>query len=582
MNTTEVYENIILTSCFSRLKSIRNRWREDKADKYGLATIIDIGGEDYRSYDFIMDRCEAVVLEMIPYLIMELLKAYGIKASWYQIKRTDAHVYSVNDTENWPDYVVQGNKQPVFVFSCDDATHKGILYIFKEYGIGNHLPKSLIDTIIEENELNYYCYISIVEQEAYKEILNHNNNENDPSRGTGIFSLKQFFESFFGMEEYELFKKYADDLTNKVKDYYGFEIVRTLKPNTLHNYRRIVRDNLLSFDIEQIDLGGRLSQNQRSIIETKFFDEKNYEIMTGTGDFAQSYMTAEWLFTSLTKVGNIDLTAIAMGYFKAIEQLLFAYIKLHTNEKDGATRRIHVGKAGLLHITDALMEDEQKTKDMNLGSLTGFFGFYNIDKKQYWERNKDLLVTGIDNNTYEYIIDVLSGIVGLRNGFFHKHNLLDWEKVVESRNSARLVFYLLLGSYKLSDSDKKALGRIEGNHRDSYYKLCEYMNKRAYETGLEIPIFYMNGQTDPYDFWCLHEDDFIEYDIFGEPIYSGIYFGRISEKNRFQKTTQENLPSEIWEGVLRKSRSAPIEIKPSGPIKKIYADREFCEYEKLG
>lgn len=395
MNTTEVYENIILTSCYSRLKSIRNSWKENKTNKYGLATIIDIGGEDYRSYDFIMDRCEAVVLEMIPYLIMELLKAYSIKASWYQIKRNDAHIYSVNDTENWPDYVEQGNRQPVFAFSCDDEAHKGILYIFKEYGIGNHLPKTLIDTIIKENELKHYCYISIVENDAYSEVLNHNNNVNDPSRGTGIFSLKQFFESFFGTEEYERFKKYADILTRKAKDYYGFEIVRTLKPNTLHNYRCIVRDNLLSFDIEQIDLDGRLSQNQRSIIEKKFFDEKNYEIMTGSSDFAQSFMTAEWLFSSLTKVGNIDLTAIAMGYFKAIEQLLFAYIKLHTYEKDGVNRRIHVGKAGLLDITDVLMEDEQKTKDMNLGSLTGFFGFYNVDKKQYWERNKTCLWLGL-------------------------------------------------------------------------------------------------------------------------------------------------------------------------------------------
>lgn len=185
-------------------------------------------------------------------------------------------------------------------------------------------------------------------------------------------------------------------------------------------------------------------------------------------------------------------------------------------------------------------------------------------------------MAGINNNTYEYIIDVLSGIVGLRNGFFHKHNLLDWEKVVEARNSARLVFYLLLGAYKLSENDKILLGKIEGNHRDSYYKLCEYMNKRSYETGLEIPIFYLNGQTDPYGFWCLHEDDFIEYDIFGEPIYSGIYFRQISEKNRFQKATRENLPSEIWEGVLSISKNVPIEIKPSGPLKKIYADGVFC------
>lgn len=578
METKNIYENLIMTSCFNRLKAIRNSWNEDAGDRYGLATIIDIGGEDYRSYSFIMKRCEDIILEMIPYLAMELLKAYGIKSHWYQIKRNDAHVFAVNDKENWPDYVKQSNHQAVFAFSCEDAEHKEILYIFKKYGIDERLPKSLIDTILSENDLKHYCYISIAERETYKEVINHNDNINDPSRGTGIFSLKYFFDSFFGDGEYAVFKEYADVLTRKVKDYYGFEIVRTLKPNTLHNYRSTVRDDLRNFDIRLVDKEGRISEEQKKIIEKQFFGEKNFELLTGSSDFAQSYMTAEWLFHSLAEAGNIDLTAIAMGYFKSIEQFLFNFIRLHTFEKDGANRKIYVGKYDRLDLTDALMKDDQKTKDINLGSLTGFFGFYNSNKGQYWNRNKDLLVREINNDTYEYIVDVLSGIVGLRNGFFHKHNLLEWEKVTEARNNARLVFYLILGAYTLSDKDKSELGKIENSTHDDYYKLCEYMNQRSYETGLnglDIPIFYLCGQTDPYSFWLLHEDDFIEYDIYGDPIYSGIYFRQLQDKNRFQKATRENLPTEIWEGSLSISMNAPISITPSGPQKKIYENGKF-------
>lgn len=55
----------------------------------------------------------------------------------------------------------------------------------------------------------------------------------------------------------------------------------------------------------------------------------------------------------------------------------------------------------------------------------------------------------------------MNGIVGLRNGFFHKHNLVDWTKVIEARNNVRLVFYLILGAYKISDQDKKELGMLE-------------------------------------------------------------------------------------------------------------------------
>lgn len=580
MDNTKIYEDIMLTTCFNKLKAIRDGWSEDKGSKYGLATIIDIGGADYRSYDFIMDKCESIILEMIPYVVMELLKAYDIKTQWYQFKRNDARIYYYDgQNEYWKDYFEQSNNQTVFAFSCEDNVHTGILFIFKEFGLGNQLPQSLIDIIISQNKLKHYYYISLVEKDAYKEILNHNDNINDPSRGTEIFSLKYFFNSFFGEEEYRTFKDYADKFTDKVKDYFGFQIVRTLKPNTLHNYRRIVRENLHCFDISAIDIDGRISESQRKIIEKQFFEEKNCELLIGSCDFAQSYMTAEWLFSSLADAGNIDLTAIVMGYFKSIEQLLFDFIKLHTTEKDGAVREIYVGRGKTERITNALLEDDKKSKDINLGSLTGFFGFYKKDINQYISKNNDLFVLGIAKDMREYIIEVFISIARLRNKFFHKHNLLDWEKVREVRNRAHLVFYLLLGAYGISDYDKQELGMLEINKHDDYYRLCEYLNKKVHEIeqnqNLNPPIFYLNGKTDPYDFYCVRKDDFIEYDIYGEPIYSGIYFSQKNENIRFQKEKTENFPREIWEGILNISKSIPIEIKPTGPQKKIYAEGKF-------
>lgn len=589
MKNTDIYEYIMMTGCFNRMKSLRNSWRDEKDKKYGLATIMDVGGDDYRSYSFVMKRCEAIIKEMIPYLIIELLKAYNYSTQWYEINKEDAHVFSVSDDEDWKEYLKQHNKQRVFAFSCDDKAHKGILYVFKEFGIGNRLPGSLLKTIKTENKLSHHCYISLVEDEAYSEVLNHNNNENDPSRGTGLFSLRQFFNSFFEEDEYDTFKKYANEFTDKVKDYFGFEIVKTLKPNTLHNFRKAVRDELYTLDFHH-DKEGRPSEEQYRKIKENFIDNKNCDLLSGASDFAQSYMTAEWMFSSLTEAGNIDLTAIAMGYLKSIEQLLFAYIKLHTNEKDGANRYIFVGKnkpyadsRGKTDLTDELMDDENKTKDINLGALTGFFGFYNENTGQYYHRNKDLLINGINDTTYEYIIDTLTGIVGLRNGYFHKHNLNDWNKVIDARNSARRVFFLILGAYKISESDKEELGILHVDKHDDYYKLCAYMNMKAYEsgtmtaTGIDHPICYLNGQTELYGFWTLHQDDFIEYDGYGEPIYSGIYFGQIGNKHQFHKATKENLPTEIWEGVLTVSKSVPIKITPSGPLSIVYKDGKFMK-----
>lgn len=52
----------------------------------------------------------------------------------------------------------------------------------------------------------------------------------------------------------------------------------------------------------------------------------------------------------------------------------------------------------------------------------------------------DLLADGIDDETYYYIVESLSTFVGLRNGYFHKHNLNDWTTIEETRNHALLIF----------------------------------------------------------------------------------------------------------------------------------------------
>ena len=582
MDTSSIYENIMMSGCFNRLKAIRDGWKDSDRNTYGLATIIDIGGADYRSYDFIMKQCNSIIIEMIPYLVMELMKVYEISAQFYAINQNDAHVFSVKENENWPDYVEQSNRKKIFAFSCKGDAKEG-LYVFKEFGIGNHIPESLLNTVKSQYGLKRHCYVSMVEKDAYAEILNHNDDEKNPTRGTGIYSLKQIFDAFFGVNEYVVFKKYTEVFTEKVKNYFGFEIVRTLKPNTLHNFRKVVRDNLESFDVAELDTESRISEEQRELIKKHFYEEKCYELLIGSSDFAQSYMTAEWLFESLGNAGNIDLTSIAMGYFKAIEQLLFYFIKLHVKENDPVTRYIYVGKGkpyandrGYAELSENLMEDDDKTKYINLSALTGFFGFFNERTSRYYYRNKDLLVAGITDGTYEYIIDVLTGIVGLRNEYFHKHNLKNWDSVVEAKNSARLVFYLILGAYRIDENDKQQLGLITSEKHDNYYCLCEYLNGcNVSKDGLEIPIFYMNGETDPYSFWMGYRDDFIEYDNYGEPVYSGAYFRQLHDMKHITKATRDTLPEEIWEGVLKISRSVPVQIEPSGPLKKIYKDGEF-------
>ena len=585
MESKEIYEKIMMDYHFNKMKYFRDRWDAKKdRGKYGIETLIDVAGEDYKQFQFIMKSCNKIVFEMLDEVIAALIQRYEIPVKYYDLRCDDSDAYYIGEKRNSIDHMEQHNERRILAFSRTDV-YTDILFVFKEYGVGKRIPEKTLKDLMKAAKLKKHCYISYVEKEAFSEVTNHNDDENDPTRGTGIYSLKQFMESFFGTDEYHEFKEYADQLSKKVQDYYGVTIVKTLKPNAIYNFKKTIHDELKEIDAAEIGVTVGITNEQRKIIEEQFINEKNYEILLGSSDFAQSYMTAEWMYSSLGKAGNIDLTAVAMGYFKAIEQMLFSFLRNHTYENDGATREVFVGKdkgyanaRGYAPLENDLFENPEKSKDLALGGLTGFFGYHDTRNNRYIKRNQDLLVSGISENTYEFIIDTLGGIVGLRNGYFHRDNLKDWKKVEEARQKARLVFYILLGAYTISDSDKIRLGLIQTVEHDDYYKLCDYMHRKAFESSLyEYPIIFLDNHGDPYDFMFPHQDDYIEYDNYGEPKYSGAYL-RGQDKRVF-KLDREHLPSDIWEGTFSISRSIPIEFKSSGVQKHIFHEGVFVANE---
>lgn len=585
MNTSHIYERIMLTYSFNKMKNLRNQWdwggvRDNPLP--GIASLVDIGGPNSREYESILHSSDSIVFEMLSKVIQALIKEYNIPVKYYDLRTSEAALYYVGEKKLFQNHVDYHIVKDILAFSRTDH-NQDILYVFKKYGIHERVPKKTIEELLKAANLKRYCYISYVESDAFSEIINHNKDENDPTRGTGIFSFKQFIEGFFGAEEYSSFKSYASQFAVKAKDYLGFSLIRTLKRNAIPVFKRSVFKKLETVSAEEIGASGNIENTQREIIEESFITKRNFEVLLGHSDFAKSFITAEWLYSSLSTAGNIDFTAVAMGYFKSIEQLLFQFLKLHTHEKDGHGRKIFVGKGkmyadinGYALLTDSLVNDEEKVKDITLGALTGFFGYYDPRTGYYHKRNQDLLDPRIDENTYEYIIRSFCEISGLRNGYFHKENLEDWDKVTIAMNSALLVYYLLLGAYSFSEDEKTQLGLIRVDEHDDYYNLCNYINRKAYDhEPLVFPVFYADDISDPYAFAFPYQDDFVEYDNYGEPIFSGVFFKEYGKDGRIIKLTRDHLPNEIWEGSFIISESIPITMKPTGAEKLIFKDGKF-------
>ena len=153
-DTKKIYENAMLEVCFNKLKSLRNSWTYEKNDKFGLATIIDICGDDYLSYDYIMKHTENIIFDMIPNICRSLMDEYGIHTKWYQFREKEARVYSIDEVNNWLEYVEHINCNYSYAFSYKNLDNENVLYIFKKFGLNNRFPKSLIKTMIENEAID--------------------------------------------------------------------------------------------------------------------------------------------------------------------------------------------------------------------------------------------------------------------------------------------------------------------------------------------------------------------------------------------------------------------------------------------
>ena len=430
-----------------------------------------------------------------------------------------------------------------------------------------------IQKVKEKVNFTDYKYIIPVEGDAYSEVINHNNDETDPSRGTHSYSLEYFFSSFFPEGEYAAFRKYYDKYVKAVNAYFGISLVKTLRPNALFSYKQIVRDSLYSFDYQgklaKYFPGQSLSPQQKAIIERQFYQDGYSNVLTGKHSFATCFMTAEWLYTSFSEgVGAIDLSELSMGYFKAIEQFLYDFIGFHTTEKDGKWRNIKFTKQDPLEsFTDA--NYVSRKKDCTLGTMTRFVGHYS---------QRDLLRAEIDAHTKTIINTLYKQTSGLRNGYFHKDNVDNWGKVEEDRALAYLFFYFFLGSYKFEGAAKSYFEFVPPKQKDEFQKLCEYVHALSFSCNLsERPLIFLGDDPEHSPFYVPNNDKYIEYDEYGDPTYSGVYLSVGGQANSCRKLGSSNLPSVICKGrlLITTAENKPIAFTIIGPEQTIFKDGIF-------
>lgn len=541
----------LFEQALSRIKSLRAP-RADRLEVKDLQwdivqeqALFNFGGEDFEKSVTVYKGANSISVSCLHFIIGQLFKMYD---------------YSTEDVAIDP----SGNER-VFGrvrFAFKDNRSKTLL-LFKDIEDSSLWKKmdgepDAICELMQQNACEKCKYIYLMFDYAYLQLVGHNDDESDPGRGYNLYSLKWFFEEYFGQEEYEQFNIAVTAYISEVNSYIGYVTIKTLIPSSLINFRKNVERTLVNFEYEQLLSikynGFELREEEYKKIRKQFLDDRTLLTLLGSKDFAESLITAEWLYDSMKKAKAIDLTIIGMGYFKAVEQLLYDLICLHKNQ--GLTIRKDYSRKDLppeIPLNDQNIND--KAIDVTLGSMAVFVR----DNAQVLFRN-DLAW-----KTKKFVREAIFKYADLRNGYFHKDNIHQPERIEEIRDVSFYMFFLLLGAYDLSEDSLVNLGLSQIVQND-YYRLCEYVD---YHSGMLFVLDLGYGE-DQYGIACA--------DLFTKVVenryvqYSGVYFMEI--QGRTFRFTEGNLPKEIYLGKFEFERSELVSAEPV-KVKKIFENGKY-------
>ncbi len=599
METDEIYETNFLEDCLGELKQLRLQWSsgqwyegQHSGGSSNPTSMCSLGGADYEQYSFLMREGSECVYQAICKTILDLALMYGIAHEHVICQRRDSYQYF--GKSGCGPATPLGHGRAVHAFYIESSGDSSV-FVIKEFGIGERLPSDIEKNIKGAFQVSSLIYVSLVERGAEKEDLSHKGN---------IIDIGKFLRDQFGAEEEARFFDYFEQLKARTNDVFGLKITKTLQYMELEAFRTDLLKNVRERSYPINVMGRVLNDKQRAVIERHYLEEGRCRATVGGTDFATSFITAEWLYSSLRGAANMDFTPVALGYFKALEQFLVSLISVLSSLDDGITRKLYVGtwdddriywkvngcldKTRWIPVVEKhvdvtpILFTEGFRYVLDLGRLTRFFGDWDKRNNTFYSRNKGLLHLDIEDETYEAIILTLQRLREMRNGYLHKDNLHEWAEVEKARNELYTVFYLMLGSYRL---DERAMARLDvlgPKCSDDFDGLCVYIDQ-ASRKKLDppgVPVFYFGQDAHLGDFYlaCPADGDPV-IDRFGRVVsYPGACFRRAWSKTGYDlKITIENLPPAIREGRLLfgTDDSGAIKFDLTGAEKTVFEKGQF-------
>ena len=272
--------------------------------------------------------------------------------------------------------------------------------------------------------------------------------------------LKELF-SMISEEEFDVYMTFVKKFNEDIKRLIGYRTIVVPSDSSLGELKNDIEVELRNTDFDKQLLQDGLYENQIKIINKNFWDRALYQALLGEASFAESFLSSEWYYKNHVEFSVLEQTAIIAGYLKSVEQLLYSIVKL----SEGTGKQIKKYGGGRSDFIEYCAENSSLI-DYTLGSIIGYARYYS----DLWDVNPFVK---------NYIADKLNVYRDkYRNDHFHKDNVKSAEEIEEIRTNTILIYYLLLGAMKISDSDKVRIGIVskqkeEKIKQDITYQMLE-------------------------------------------------------------------------------------------------------------
>lgn len=393
-----------------------------------IGDILSLGDSRFASYSSIVKTNKLRAAKVIENLAVSLFEAKKNKS--FSLYPIDSYYRKLNPTE-------QKKTRPFQIILNEDGKKIGVVFCsFEDTGyysqhliLGNYSVDSLRLVLLSDPD--EFAYETLI-----KSVNNFNQNV---SALIERWTIREFWQKYFGDEEFERLISHINSFNERAKEIVGFNTVVTPTDTALKKFRATAGEMLCSFPYKEA-IPDSVFERQIDIFYGNYIGRGLWRAMVGESNFAISFITSEWNYQMYKMTENLDLTSVVTGYIKSIEQLIWVIIELH-NQKNF---RIYSKSRKLIEFS---LENESII-DSTLGSLEG------VIKHNSW-----MLV--VNHFAKKYIVETIEQWrQKYRNGYFHKENLQSIRKARDIRNQAIQLYFLILGGFEIKDQDFTKLGII--------------------------------------------------------------------------------------------------------------------------